>query len=126
MYKPLIIYNSIQYPVMFYLAATVTICAFMQPYKHVISNILDALLSADLLILLLIRNTDALSFGGEQTFLLTKEPSVNSTHLPCDAQSTEKSEHVTKRVYALAPFYFIPLLAFVLTIVALVAYITIW
>ena len=98
----------------------------MQPYKHVISNILDALLSADLLILLLIRNTDALSFGGEQTFLLTEQPSVNSSHLPCDAQPTGKSEHVTKRVYALAPFYFIPLLAFILTIVALVTYVTIW
>jgi hypothetical protein len=107
---------------MFYLATAMTICTFVQPYKHAVSNILDALLTADLLILLLIRNTSALSFGGEQTFLLSEELNTNLT---CSTQpiATGKSVHVTNRVYALAPFYFIPLLVFVLTIVASVIYI---
>ena len=108
---------------MFYLATAVTVCTFIQPYKHAISNILDALLTADLLILLLIRNTSALSFGGEQTFLLNEELNMNSTNLTCSTQPTGKSVHVTNRVYALAPFCFIPLLVFFLTIVALIIYI---
>lgn len=124
----LLIYLFIQYPVMFYLATTMTVCTYMQPYKHAVSNILDSLLSANLLVLLIIRNTSALSFGEEQTFLLTEEPSVklNDTHLTCSSQSTEKNMHITKRVYALAPFYFIPLLAFTLTVVALIIYIIVW
>ena len=112
-----------QYPVMFYLATAVTVCTFIQPYKHTISNILDALLTADLFMLLLIRNTSALSFGGEQTFLLHEELDINSTNLTCGSQQTGKGVHVTSRVYALAPFYFIPLLVLLLTIVGLIIYI---
>ena len=110
---------------MFYLATAVTVSTFMQPYKHAISNILDALLTADVLVLLLIRNTSAISFGEDQTFSLTEETGTkfNTTNLTCSVLPAEQS--VTKRVYTLAPFYFIPLLVFILTIIALIIY-SVW
>ena len=107
--------SCMQYPVIFYLAISVTVCTFIQPYKHLVSNILDTLLTADVLILLLIRNTSAISFGEDRTFSLTED-----SNLTCLSSMAELK--VTSRVYTLAPFYFIPLAAFVSTIVVSITY----
>ena len=104
-----------QYPVIFYLAISVTVCTFIQPYKHLVSNILDTLLTADVLILLLIRNTSAISFGEDRTFSL-----IEDSNLTCLSSMAELK--VTSKVYTVAPFYFIPLAAFVSTIVVSITY----
>ena len=94
-----------QYPTIFYLATAMTVSTFMQPFKHAVTNILDALLTADVLILLLLQNTSAITFGEESKFSLSKE-TVNSSW-NCSDPVTEQL--LSPRVIALTPFYFIPL-----------------
>lgn len=104
-----------QYPAMFYLAITMTGCTFMQPFKHAVTNILDALLAADVLILLLIQNTSGITFGEESNFLLS-EGTVNSSW---NCSDLVMEQFVSPKVIALTPFYFIPL---ALSIFAMVIY----
>ena len=47
-----------QYPVYFVLVVLATIQAYVQPYRHALWNVLELLVSVDVLVLLLIRNTD--------------------------------------------------------------------
>ena len=100
---------------MFYLAITMTVCTFMQPFKNAVTNILDALLAADVLILLLIQNTSAITFGEESKFSLSGETDITGWN--CSDPVTEQL--VSPKVIALTPFYFIPL---ALSIFAVVIY----
>ena len=108
-----------QYPTIFYLAITVTITTFLQPFKHAISNILEILLTVDALVLLLVRNTGAFSF--DEDIGATTVP-MRMEEMECISDELSVKNSVTHQVYALIPFYYIPTVTFISTIVAFIIY----
>ena len=108
-----------QYPTIFYLAISVTISTFLQPFKHAVSNVVEILLTADALVLLLIRNTDAFSFG--EGMGSTSVP-MRMEEMECTTDDLSFKNSVTLQVYVLIPFYYVPMVASFSTMVAFIIY----
>lgn len=92
------------YAVIMTLMVLICISGYCKPYKKKIINILDLILSCDILILLLLRNEDYL----EDTYqVLTSEQVISSQmyQMTCDTSF----EGITRFVSILTPFYYIPL-----------------
>ena len=96
-----------QYPAIFVLSVILAVFGFLQPYENLYCNVLESLLSLDVLVLLLMRNTVQIS---DELQVL---PQNNTTANQCTDISG-----VTGFTWLLLPFYYFPLI--VLAIVCIV------
>ena len=96
---PSCVFLPIQYPALFVLSMLTAVFGFVQPYESMYCNILESLLSLDVLVLLLMRNTEQIS---EELQVL---PQSNITANQCAYTSG-----VTGFTWLLLPFYYFPLI----------------
>ncbi len=90
------------YAVVLSLMVIIAVCSYCQPYKQLFVNVLDLLLSCDILVMLMLRNTPYL----EEQYQVFEETEVDTT---MDEVCSERFTEITKMVIILAPFYYIPL-----------------
>ena len=81
----------------------IAVFGFLQPYENMYCNVLESLLSLDVLVLLLMRNTEQIS---DQLQVL---PQNNITASQCADISG-----VTRLSWLLLPFYYFPVIVLVL------------
>ena len=91
---------------MFILSVIIVVFGFLQPYKNMYNNVLESLLSLDVFILLLLRNTGQISDG------LQILPLSNFTANECTV-----IDGVTGFTGMLLPFYYASVVAFIVVIV---------
>jgi len=90
-------FSPTQYPAIFILSVIIAVFGFLQPYKNVCNNILESLLSLDVLVLLMMRNTQHIT---EQLQVL---PHSNIT-----ANGCTDVNGVTEFTWLVSPFYYAP------------------
>ena len=98
---------SLQYPVIFILLVMITVFGFLQPYESMHCNILESLLSLDILVLLLMRNTEQLS---DELQVLPQQTSNVTTVGTCK----RPVEGITGFSWLLFPLYYFPLVVFLI------------
>ena len=103
-----IVFFPTQYPALFVLSVIFAVFGFLQPYENLYCNVLECLLSLDVLALLLMRNTAQIS---DELQVL---PQNNTTANQCADISG-----VTGFTWLLLPFYYFPVI--VLAIVCIIA-----
>ena len=89
-------FSPTQYPAIFILSVIIAVFGFLQPYKNIYNNILESLLSLDVLVLLMMRNTQQIT---EQLQVL---PHSNITNGCTDING------VTEFTWLVSPFYYAP------------------
>lgn len=98
---------SQQYSSIFVTIIILTIYGYVQPYKHTLSNVMEVVLAVDVLIMLLIKNTNQIH---DQLLGLPPQPAsvlaINSTSVCTD---DDNIVGVSPLVILLTPFYYFPL-----------------
>ncbi len=106
-----------QYPAMFVLAVTVAVYGYTQPYISLPANILEVFLSLDIIVLLLLKNTqqvvDQLQTYSSQSYC---QEAFNAT-CQCDGSI----EGVTSLTWILLPLYYIPLVTAIVVSIGWIA-----
>ncbi len=87
---------------------SIGVCLFLQPFKSIYVNLLEAFLAASVLILLELPNINVDSSYGT-TFYMLNGASIE--------QCLGRANIISKGVVWLAIFYFIPLVTFVVTVI---------
>jgi len=95
-----------QYAAIFIISVIMTVFGFLQPYKSMCCNILEALLSLDVLVLLLLRNTEQIT---DQLQVPAEKTSNGTTGRVCT-----EVEGITGFSWLLFPFYYFPLAVFLI------------
>ena len=95
---------SLQYPAIFILLLITTVFGFLQPYENMYCNVLECLLSLDVLVLLL-RNTAQIS---DELQVLPQQTSNMTTVGTC----RREVEGITRFSWLLFLFYYFPLIVF--------------
>ena len=95
-----------QYAAIFIISVIITVFGFLQPYKSVRYNILEAFLSLDVLVLLLLRNTEQIT---DQLQVPAGQSSNGTTGRVCT-----EVEGITGFSWLLFPFYYFPLAVFLI------------
>ena len=95
-----------KYAAIFIISVIMTVFGFLQPYKSVYCNILEALLSLDVLVLLLLRNTEQIT---DQLQVPTELSSNGTAGREC-----VEEEGITGFSWLLFPLYYFPLVVFLI------------
>ncbi len=95
--------SLLQYPAIFILMVFVAVFGYLQPYKHLLTNILEIVLCINVLTMLLLRNTKTLTEG----FQALEEQDGQS-----DDECNDQFEGVTDLAILLGTFYYFPLVIF--------------
>ncbi len=95
--------SLLQYPAIFILMVFVAAFGYLQPYKHLLTNILEIALCINVLTMLLLRNTMTLTEGLQAL----KERDGQS-----DDECNDQFEGVTDLAILLGTFYYFPLVVF--------------
>ena len=101
-----------QYPAIFCLMINICVCLFIQPFKAMSANVIEAFLAADVLILLLFRQTDYFKTL-EHSFSL---PMTTSNNISQYGEGCDDGiiSGISLQSLLLIPGYFIPLAFFIL------------
>lgn len=118
-----------EYPVIFVLMILLGVLGFMKPYKSRAVNILDMVLASNILILLLLRNTQLVT---DELQVIPEQPSTNRTPLFLFLNSTDfnnstdrgclKIVGISRFAILLTPFYYLPLFTALCILIAWVSY----
>ena len=106
-----IVFFPTQYPAIFVLSVILAVFGFLQPYENMYCNVLECLLSLDVLVLLLMRNTAQIS---DELQVL---PQNNMTANQCTDTSG-----VAGFTWLLLPFYYFPVIVLAIVCVIAVTY----
>ena len=98
---------SLQYPVIFILLVIITVFGYLQPYENMYCNVLESLLSLNILVLLLMRNTEQIS---DELQVLSQQTSNMTTVGTC----RRPVEGITGFSWLLFPLYYFPLVVFLI------------
>ena len=97
----LLFISPIQYPLMLILSILIVTTGLVWPHKSILSNIMDLLLSVDVMLLLILRSTGQLN---DKLGAVTFEGANKSN------QCVEFDFNLPILSYILLPFYYLPLL----------------
>ena len=103
-----------QYPAIFILAVIFAIFGFLQPYEHLVYNVLETALFIDVLTLLLLRNTVVIL---DDLQVFSEENKTANTGDEC----SNRIEGVTNLTVLLSIPYYIPVAVFGLIIITAVS-----
>ena len=98
--------HNMQAALILVLSITLAVYGHYQPYKSNATNLLEIAILADLLILLLLRDTPALI----EDFL--KFPGDGSHHIYTEGECTDTPDGIAAIVWILSPFYYAPVFLF--------------
>ena len=118
-------FKNNEYPVIFVLIILLGVLGFMKPYKSRAVNILDTVLASDVLILLLLRNTEYIK---EALHFVPEQPNSNFNSLPPAQNSTTPVQAclqlsgMSPFAILLTPFYYLPLLIALVVCLSWVGY----
>ncbi len=98
-----VLFSLLQYPAIFILMVFVAAFGYLQPYKHLFTNILEIVLCINVLTMLLLRNTRTLT----EEFQGLEEQDGQS-----DDECNDKFDGVTDLAILLGTFYYFPLVVF--------------
>ncbi len=101
--------SLLQYPAIFILMVFVAAFGYLQPYKHLLTNILEIVLCINVLTMLLLRNTKTLTEG----FQALEEQDGQS-----DDECNDQFDDVTDLAILLGTFYYFPLVVFLVVTAA--------
>ncbi len=99
----IVLSSLLQYPAIFILMVFVAAFGYLQPYKHLLTNILEIVLSINVLTMLLLRNTKTLTEG----YQALEEQDGQS-----DDECNDQFDGVTDLAILLGTFYYFPLVVF--------------
>jgi len=105
----------LQHPAIFILSVIIAVFGFLQPYKNLYNNVLEVLLSLDVLTLLLVRNTEQFS---DELQMLPQQ----SLNLTTEGTCRNAVEGITAFSWLLFPFYYFPLVVFLIIVVIWMAF----
>ena len=97
----------LQFPAIFIISVVLAVSEFLQPYENMYCNVLESLLSLDVLVLLLMRNTEQIS---DQLQVLSQQTSNMTTVGTC----RRPVEGITGFSWLLFPLYFFPPVVFLI------------
>ena len=101
-------YFPLQLPLAVYLGLSLTVCAFIQPYRSKICNYLDNFLTTTVLVLIMVRNSEAVKKAAGRPTVM-----ANTTEDICESSTPPIN------VFMLI-FYYLPALVFILCFLAAV------
>ena len=110
-YEVRFLFVHMQFPAIFVLSVTIAVYGFVQPYKDMASNIIETVLSLNVLLLLLLQNTE-LIVDELQKVKVPEQPSVETANVT--NQCSNEINGITDLTWLLLPFYYIPLVVSVL------------
>ena len=96
-----------QYPAIFIILVIITVFGYLQPYENMYCNVLEFVLSLDILVLLLMRNTEQIS---DELQVLPQQTSNMTTVGTC----RRPVEGITGFSWLLFPLYYFPPVVFLI------------